>query len=215
MNDIFARLIRGVSQLHALPNIPQLFDITPVDIAADFVIQRVYASLREEHSLTLTERIFHLVHMEPLNSAQLLYLMNAKCDFFVNLVTPEKWIEMIQKESDNPLVPLLPKLQQWIRSLAIPDTQSSAEWLTQSQCPFPQPMFSSHLFDLPTCEDLFLKMIGWMRRRGYIQEGLAPLLSNAQARSSIRAFLQSGDPSAELSVARNQLKRFHMTSSLS
>ena len=220
VDDIFARMIRGVTQIHAMPNVPQLFDVTPVNIAAEFVVKNVYSSHQNDPKASLSDRIFHLVNSEQLTAAQLIYLMNAKCDFFVNLVTPDLWIQMIQCDASNPLLPLLPKLQQWAASLSPVVGQScdtpsdppfsfTAESLTQSAMVFAEPAFTSHLVDIPSCEELFLKMVKWMRERGHIGKGLTPLMSNTQARTSLISILRPSEDVASLSNSRAR-KRFNL-----
>jgi amino acid adenylation domain-containing protein/thioester reductase-like protein len=100
-NDLMCRIIKGIIQLQAAPNLNQWVNLTPIDYASKAI---VYLS-RQQKSLG---QVFHLVNPKPLPWKKLIEEIR-DLGYNIQLLSHQEWqakILNLSSDTDNALIPM-------------------------------------------------------------------------------------------------------------
>jgi thioester reductase-like protein len=92
-DDVTWRFLKGVMQAKAAPDLPQLFEISPVDYVSEAI---VHLSLQREH----VGQTFHLGNPSRVTGNTLLEYVRA-AGYRIDEVSPESWAERIRADATN------------------------------------------------------------------------------------------------------------------
>jgi amino acid adenylation domain-containing protein/thioester reductase-like protein len=101
IDDLMCRIIKGIIQLKAAPDLNQCLNMTPIDYACKAI---VYLS-RQPKSLG---QAFHIINPEPLSWKKLIEEV-INLGYIIQLLPHEEWQEKLIKldsDSDNALIPM-------------------------------------------------------------------------------------------------------------